>query len=66
MTPGKSATPSDVTVRASAPTIAALVGGKLTLTDAFAQGSLDVTGDGVAIAALLAVIEKRLAQLALT
>ena len=66
VTPGKSPTPSDVTVRASAPTIAALVGGKVTLTEAIAQGRLDVTGDGVAIAALLGVIEKRLGQLALT
>lgn len=65
VTPGKSATPSDVTVRASAPTIAALVGRKVTLADAIAQGSLAVTGDGVAITALLGVIEKRLGEGAL-
>ena len=65
VTPGKSPTPSDVTVRASAPTIAALVGRKVTLTDAIAQGSLAVTGDGVAITALLGVIEKRLGEGAL-
>lgn len=66
VTPGKSPTPGDVTVRAAAPTIAALVGGKLTIAEAITQGRLDVTGDGPAIAALLGVIEKRLGQLALT
>ncbi|MCV7155015.1 transcriptional regulator [Mycobacterium pyrenivorans] len=61
--PGGGATPSDVTVRASAPTIAALVGQKVTLDDAVAQGRLDVTGDPAASAALLSVIEKRLTEL---
>lgn len=58
--PGKSATPSDVNVRATAPTVAALVGEKVTLSDAIAQGLLDVTGDPTASSALLSVIEKRL------
>ncbi|GJF12437.1 HxlR family transcriptional regulator [Mycolicibacterium cyprinidarum] len=61
--PGKSATPSDVTVRATAPTIAALVGGKVTVAEAIAQDLLKVTGDPTAIATLLAIIEKRLANL---
>lgn len=60
--PGKPATPSDVTVRASAPTVAALIGRKIAVTDAVAQGLLELTGDAAAITALLGLIEKRLAE----
>ena len=60
VTPGKSAAPSDVSVSVSAPTIAALVGCRISLSDAIDQGRLDVTGEPVAAAALLGVIEKRL------
>ncbi|GAB3217042.1 winged helix-turn-helix transcriptional regulator [Mycolicibacterium hippocampi] len=61
--PGKSPTPSDVTVRASAPTVAALVGQKLGLAEAVDDGLLDVSGDPSAVAALLSVIDKRLTDL---
>lgn len=60
VTPGKSAAPSDVSVSVSAPTIAALVGCRISLSDAIDEGRLEVTGEPVAAAALLGVIEKRL------
>jgi DNA-binding HxlR family transcriptional regulator len=65
LTPGHSTTPTDVTIRTSAPTIAALVGQKVTTADAIAQGDLDVAGDPTALAALITVIEKRLGERAL-
>jgi DNA-binding HxlR family transcriptional regulator len=61
VTPGPSAAPSDVTVRASAKTVAAMVGRTLTSQDAIAAGRLQVTGERAAAAALSGVIEKRLA-----
>ncbi|CAA0111454.1 putative HTH-type transcriptional regulator YtcD [Mycolicibacterium vanbaalenii] len=61
--PGKSPTPSDVTVQAAAPTVAALVGQKLTLAEAVDDGLLDINGDPTAVAALLSVIDKRLTDL---
>jgi DNA-binding HxlR family transcriptional regulator len=60
--PGKSATPSDVSVHATAATIAALLGNRVTVADAVAQGLLEITGDPAAIDTLLGVIEKRLSD----
>lgn len=60
--PGKSETPSDVTVRAAPATVAALVGRKITVTDAVSQGLLDVTGDSEKAAVLLGLIENRLTE----
>jgi DNA-binding HxlR family transcriptional regulator len=57
--PGEARAP-DVTVRATAQTVAALAGRKLSLVDAAKQGRVDVTGDATASAALTRVIEKRL------
>jgi putative sterol carrier protein len=61
VTPGPSPTPPDVTVRASAKTIAAMVGRTITTGEAMAKGRLEVTGEPAAVAALTDVIEKRLA-----
>ena len=61
VTPGPSAVPGDVTVRASAKTVAAMMGRTLTAREAIAQGLLDVTGEQAAVAALTDVIERRLA-----
>ena len=58
--PGPSATPSNVTVRASATTVAAIVGQKTTLQDAMSSGRMEVTGDAPAIELLVSAIEKRL------
>jgi hypothetical protein len=61
VTPGPGADPTDVTVRASAKTIAGMVGRTLTSQEAIAAGRLQVTGERTAVAALSDVIEKRLA-----
>ncbi|PRC48476.1 ArsR family transcriptional regulator, partial [Mycobacterium sp. ITM-2017-0098] len=60
VSPGPSPTPSDVTVRATATAIAGLVGQKIQLADAIAEGHIEVTGDADAIGVLIRVIEKRL------
>ncbi|UXA15274.1 winged helix-turn-helix transcriptional regulator [Mycobacterium sp. SMC-8] len=62
VTPGPSATPSAVTVRCSAATIAAVVGRRTTVADALTDGRLEVTGDPAAVTALLGVIERVLAR----
>jgi DNA-binding HxlR family transcriptional regulator len=62
VTPGASEKPSDVTIRASAATIAAIAGRRVTLDDAVTRGRLHATGDQTAIAALLDIIERRLAR----
>lgn len=62
VTPGAPATPGDVTVRSSASTVASIVGRKIAVHDALADGRLEVTGDPAAVAALVGVIEKRLAR----
>ncbi|MDG4663649.1 winged helix-turn-helix transcriptional regulator [Mycobacterium sp. 236(2023)] len=62
VTPGAPATPGDVTVRSSATTVAAIVGHRITLDDAVADGSLAMSGEPAAAAALVGVIEKRLAR----
>lgn len=62
--PGKCATPSDVTVRAAASTVAGLIGRKFTVADAIARGLLEVTGDPDARAVLVSIIEKRLTETA--
>jgi DNA-binding HxlR family transcriptional regulator len=62
VTPGPPATPGDVTVRASASTVASIVGRKIAVHDALADGRLEVTGEPAAVAALVGVIEKRLAR----
>src|SRR5690606_28120835 len=59
--PGRCATPADVTVRATARAIAAVVGQKDRLEDAVAEGRIEVTGDPAAIATLIGAVEKRLA-----
>jgi DNA-binding HxlR family transcriptional regulator len=58
--PGPSATPADVTVRASAQTVAELVGRRRTLAEAVQQGSVEVRGDAAAMKAMLAAIGNRL------
>ncbi|BBY73637.1 HxlR family transcriptional regulator [Mycolicibacterium parafortuitum] len=60
--PGPPPTPGDVTVRASAPTVAAIVGRNIALGDAVADGRLETSGDPTAIAALVTVIERHLAR----
>lgn len=60
VSPGPSLGPSDVTVRATATAIAGLLGQKIQLPDAIADGHIEVTGDPDAIAVLVRVIEKRL------
>lgn len=62
VTPGPPATTGDVTVRASAATVASIVGRKIDVHDALADGRLEVTGEPAAVAALVGVIEKRLAR----
>lgn len=62
VTPGAPATPGDVTVRSSAATVASIVGRKIAVDDALADGTLEVTGEPAAVAALVGVIEKRLAR----
>ncbi len=59
--PGPAATPPDVTVRAAAPTVAALLGGQLTLSDAVSSDQVDISGDAAATDALVALIESHLA-----
>ena len=59
--PGPAATPPDVTVRAAAPTVAALLGRQLTLSDAVRSDQVDISGDAAAIDALVALIESHLA-----
>lgn len=59
--PGPCATPVDVTVRATAKAIAAVVGQKDRLQDAVAAGRIEVTGDPAAIAILTGAVEKHLA-----
>ncbi|RZT18295.1 HxlR family transcriptional regulator [Mycobacterium sp. BK558] len=61
VTPGPDNQPSDVTVRASAKTVAAMVGRTLTAREAITQGRLEVTGERTAAAALTDVVERRLA-----
>ena len=63
--PGPSATPADVTVRASARTVVSLVGGIDTLAEAIEQGRIEVTGDPVAIQALLTGVGKGLEEAAM-
>ncbi len=60
VTPGPCPTPADATIRASAPTIAALMGDKLTLAEVVDNGDLAVSGDKAASATLLRLIEQRL------
>lgn len=62
VTPGAPATPGDVVVRSRASTIAEIVGHKIAVADALADGSLEITGDDDKISALVGVIEKRLAR----
>lgn len=62
VTPGAPAIPGDVTVRASASTVASIVGRKLAVEDALADGRLEVTGEPAAVAALVGVIERRLSR----
>ncbi|OAN30196.1 ArsR family transcriptional regulator [Mycolicibacterium iranicum] len=62
VTPGAPVTPGDVTVRSSASTVASIVGRKIAVHDALADGRLEVTGEPAAVAALVGVIEKRLAR----
>lgn len=62
VTPGAPAVPGDVTVRASASTVASIVGRKLAVEDALADGRLEVTGEPAAVAALVGVIERRLSR----
>ncbi len=62
VTPGPSATPCDVTVRSSASTVAAIVGRKVALDDALADGRLEMAGTPAAVAALVGVTEKRLSR----
>ena len=59
--PGPAATPPDVTVRAAAPTVAALLGRQLTLSDAVRSDQVDISGDAAATDALVALIESHLA-----
>ncbi|BBX50306.1 winged helix-turn-helix transcriptional regulator [Mycolicibacterium poriferae] len=59
--PGPAATPPDVTVRAAAPTVAALLGRQLTLSDAVRSDQVDISGDTAATDALVALIESHLA-----
>lgn len=61
VSPGPAATPPDVTVRAAAPTIAALLGRQLTLGDAVRSGQVEISGDSAAADALVALIENHLA-----
>ncbi len=61
VTPGASATPAEVTIRASARTVAAMVGRTITVEEAIDKGRLEITGDPVAVAALTGVIANRLA-----
>lgn len=56
--PGAGGKPSDVIIRATATVIAAIAGGRITLTDAITQDHLHATGDQTALTALLAVIER--------
>jgi DNA-binding HxlR family transcriptional regulator len=56
VSPGVSATPADVTVRAGARAITSLVGGLSTLEETIEQGRIVATGDPTAIQALLAVV----------
>jgi hypothetical protein len=60
VTPGACAVPADVTIRTQAPTIVAIVGQRLSVTDAVARKDLDVTGDPVAAAAIVGIINRRL------
>lgn len=62
VTPGAPATPGDVVVRSRASTIAEIVGHKIAVADALAEGSFEITGDVDKISALVGVIEKRLAR----
>jgi DNA-binding HxlR family transcriptional regulator len=60
VSPGPSSGPIDVTVRATATAVAGLLGQKIQLADALADGQIEVTGDPDAVAVLIRVIEKRL------
>lgn len=62
VTPGPPASPGDVVVRSRASTIAEIVGHRIAVADALADGSLEITGDADKISALVGVIEKRLAR----
>ncbi|MET4427849.1 MULTISPECIES: helix-turn-helix domain-containing protein [unclassified Mycolicibacterium] len=62
VTPGAGEKPSDVTIRASAATIAAIAGSRVTLGDAVTRGHLHATGDQTAIATLLNIVERRLTR----
>ncbi|AFM15568.1 putative transcriptional regulator [Mycolicibacterium chubuense NBB4] len=61
VTAGPSPTPADVVVSAGAATIAAVIGGKVTFSEAAAGGDVEVTGDSAAQAALVTMVEKSLA-----
>ncbi|MDY6997124.1 MAG: winged helix-turn-helix transcriptional regulator [Actinomycetota bacterium] len=62
VTPGPCPSTPDVTIRASAPTIAALSGGKTTLAEARRSGDLEVAGDTTASAVLTELVERQLAR----
>ena len=61
VTPGSAATPPDVTVRAAAPTVAALLGRQLTLGDAIRSDQVEISGDSAAADALITLVENHLA-----
>lgn len=62
VTSGPSSTPGDVTVRCQAATIAAIVGGQLSIEDALDDGRLDVSGDPSTVTTLLGVLERMLGR----
>lgn len=61
VTPGISpAAEGVVVIRTTAESLAAIVGQRTTIADALDDGRLEVTGDATAVAALFAIVERRL------
>ena len=63
VTPGASATPCDVTVRAASSVIAAIAAQRTTVRDEVAAGRMVATGDPDAILLLNGIVDRRLASL---
>ncbi|MBX7432595.1 winged helix-turn-helix transcriptional regulator [Mycobacterium sp. Y57] len=60
VTPGACETDADVTLRADAPTVMAMLGDKISISEAIADKRLEVSGDRAASSALQRLLERRM------